>query len=81
MSITEVINSNSRTQDVCAERMVIAYYMRNQGFTFKKIGEEINRDHSTVIHIINRCKDLISIRDKRVLDAMKSYQLFFGNPE
>ncbi len=81
MSITEVINSKSRSQDVCTERMVIAYYMRNHGFTYKKIGETINRNHSTVIHIVNRCKDLISIRDRRVLSAIESYQHSFANPE
>lgn len=40
-------------------RKCIFYSMRKNGFTYKRIGEMFNRDHSTVVHGISSVEDWI----------------------
>lgn len=74
MSITEIINSNSHNSEVCTARMAIAYHLRMEGLSLNQVGQKIKRDHSTVHYLVERCKDLISVRDKKAIEAVKNYQ-------
>ena len=46
--------------DVLA-RTFIAYIMYNEGFSLYQIGKLIKKDHSTVMHYVNRTNDMISV--------------------
>lgn len=74
MSITEIINSTSKCSEICTARMAIAYNLRNSGLKVNEVGKKIKRDHSTVTYLVQKCKDLISVRDKKTIEAVKNYQ-------
>ena len=74
MSITEIINSTSKRHDICTARMAIAYNLRNSGLKVNEVGKKIKRDHSTVTYLVQKCKDLISVRDKKTIEAVQNYQ-------
>lgn len=75
MSIAEIINSKSKKADVCTCRMAIAYNLRTKtDMTLNQVGSIIKRDHATVHYLVEKCKDLISVRDRRTIEAVESYQ-------
>lgn len=74
MSIPEVINSTSKCSEICTARMAIAYHLRMEGLSLNQIGRKINRDHSTVHYLVEKCRDLISVRDNRTIEAVEKYQ-------
>lgn len=74
MSITEILNSRSRTQEVSTARMAIAYHLRMEGLSLNQVGAKIKRDHSTVHYLVEKCRDLISVRDRRTIEAVENFQ-------
>lgn len=72
--IAEEIVSRTRTAELNAKRMVVCLELRSQGLSLTAIGKMVNRNHSTVIHLINRANDLLSVKDPLLVNALKSYQ-------
>lgn len=50
-NITEVL-SKSRKQKTVFERACLAFYFRSQGYSTLKVGQILNRDHATILHLL-----------------------------
>jgi chromosomal replication initiator protein len=51
----ENVKSNSRKANFTQARQLFCYLARNHSeYSFPKIADEINRDHATVIHSVNK---------------------------
>ena len=61
----------TRRRDIVAYRQVFCYIARNSGYTFKAIGDVIQKDHATVIHSCRSISDLLEIKDP---DIVRLYQ-------
>lgn len=62
--------SVSRVRDYVEVRHVLMYIIFNRypGMTLKKIGSYFgNRDHSSVIHAVDKVTNMLEIRDKRII--------------
>ncbi len=67
----------SRKREIVNKRMFIFSMLRNEGMTFQQIADLFNLNHATVIHGINRFKDLKSTRDFSLyLDTQEYSSLF-----
>jgi hypothetical protein len=44
------VNTKSRKRDKVYARFVISKYLKNKGWSLQKIGEELNRDHSSIVY-------------------------------
>ena len=54
--------------------MAIAYHLRMEGLSLNQVGAKIKRDHSTVHYLVEKCRDLISVRDRRTIEAVENFQ-------
>jgi hypothetical protein len=52
------IFTRNRKRGAVEARMVFSSVLRKMGYTFKEIGTILRKDHSTVIHYINKAEDL-----------------------
>ncbi len=62
--------SVSRVRDIVEVRHVLMYIIFNRypGITLKKIGSYFGgRDHSSVIHAVEKVTNMLEIRDKRII--------------
>jgi len=72
----EGIRSQSREREFVVAREIAAHLLRRYGYTFKEIGEVINRSHSNVCHLVEEAEfwetdyDSFS-RELRLLDRVK----------
>ena len=48
--------SDDRHEKVVYVRTICAHEMRKRGYTLKEIGDELNRDHSTIVHSVTEYK-------------------------
>jgi hypothetical protein len=48
------VNTKSRKRDKVYARFVISKYLRNKGWSLQKIGEELNRDHSSIVYALKQ---------------------------
>ena len=55
--------------------------LRDNGYTFYKIAKLFNLHHATVIHGINRYKDLLKVKDVKLRVDTESYLNAFKNIE
>lgn len=63
----------TRVRDIVEVRHVLMYliFKNYPGMTLKKIGSYFgNRDHSSVIHAVDKVTDLLEIGDRRILDLI-----------
>lgn len=74
-SIREV---TSRHRPNIYYRQIFCYIARSYGFSFKKIGNYIIKDHATVIHATRQIEDLLEIRDT---DIVRIYNRVYANLE
>ena len=51
------ILSATRVKHFVKARIFISYFLRSKGFSLKRIGELMKRDHSTIIHHIKTFED------------------------
>ena len=42
-------------------RQFVAYRLHNEGYSYSEIGKVMNRDHSTITHLANRMRDMLSV--------------------
>lgn len=68
---------NKRSQENVCARRAIQQILRENGITFKRIGELTNCDHSTVLHSIKKHNEEyeIYIFYKKIYDFMKLHEL------
>ena len=59
--------------------MYLYTFMRKQGMSYHNIAKEFNRTHATVIHGLNRYKDLIKSNDAMIKIDTEEYEQIFGN--
>jgi chromosomal replication initiation ATPase DnaA len=60
----DLIMGKSKMQPETDARRVVAYLMRKHiGMVYKSIAMQLKRDHTTVIHNINKLQDLIFVND------------------
>lgn len=53
------ILEKTKRVDVVTYRIIVAEYLRNKGFTLKKIGKLLDKDHSTIIYYLSTAKTAI----------------------
>ncbi len=70
--IKEILLSKSRQKDIVSLRQIYCFICREKyNIELKNIGDRINRNHATVIHSVNKVKDLISIKDKETIKTLE----------
>lgn len=67
----------NRKRELINKRIFIFSMLRNEGMTFQQIADLFNLNHATVIHGINRFKDLKSTRDFSLKLDTQEYKCFF----
>ena len=71
-----LITSRDRAASVHAARSVVAYVLRQQGMSFPRIGNLLDRDHSTVMSMVGQVEkkiagnDLYALKVRRIAGAM-----------
>lgn len=73
------LDSPSRHATLNNKRMYLYTFMRKQGMSHQNIAKEFNRTHATVIHGLNRYKDLIRSNDAMIKVDTEEYEQIFGN--
>lgn len=69
VSVTKIL-SKTRRADVCLARFAVMFALREKGLTLPAIGRALGRDHSTVLHGLNRAAELRnSVRFKKLVGA------------
>jgi hypothetical protein len=71
------LRKKNRKRELINKRIFIFSMLRNEGMTFQQIADLFNLNHSTVIHGINRYKDLKSTRDFSLNLDTQEYKCFF----
>lgn len=51
----------SRKRENVLAKSCVAYIMRNEGFSTPKIGKVLNMDHSSILHLVKRVEDMLSL--------------------
>ena len=64
------IMSKSREFKCSFGRRMIAYQMRQEGFTLTKIGIYLNRHHASVVHMIQMMEDIFKFPGCFKMDEM-----------
>lgn len=56
----QLLLSRSRQSELIYPKMLICCFLKELDYTFEKIGESINRDHSTAVYYCKKADDLLS---------------------
>ena len=72
------LNSKERYSPLINKRMYMYTIMRKHGMNFQKIGSFFNRNHATIIHGIQRYKDLTKSNDAMLKVDTEEYEQIFG---
>ena len=68
------LTSKDRAYDIVAARHIMMYLMRKDDLmTLKAVGKVFSRDHSSVIHAVNRVLDAESSRDVKLIPKLKLF--------
>jgi hypothetical protein len=49
----ENVLAKGRSEPEVACRAVMAHYLRGRGMSFPRIGQMLNRDHTSILHLVN----------------------------
>jgi hypothetical protein len=49
----ETVLAKGRSEPQVACRAVMAHYLRNRGLSLPRIGQMLNRDHTSILHLVN----------------------------
>jgi chromosomal replication initiation ATPase DnaA len=80
----EQITGRSRTADLSHVRQIFCWTAHCEGYSAKTIGEQINRDYTTVARSIAVIYNFISINDKKtlhIIELLRPQSCQFPNPE
>ena len=53
--------TDSRERENTLIRSFVAYKLREEGYLYSDIGKMLRRDHSTITHLANRMRDMLSL--------------------
>lgn len=53
--------TESRERENTLIRSFVAYKLREEGYSYADIGKMMKRDHSTITHLANRMRDMLSL--------------------
>ena len=53
--------TEGRTRDDVLCRMFVAYILHQDGYSLSKIGEILNKNHSTVIYLVRTVNDMVEV--------------------
>lgn len=53
--------TDSRERENTLIRCIVAYKLREEGYSYADIGKMMKRDHSTITHLANRMRDMLSL--------------------
>ena len=53
--------TDSRERENTLIRSFVAYKLREEGYSYSDIGKMMKRDHSTITHLANRMRDMLSL--------------------
>lgn len=53
--------TDSRERENTLIRSFVAYKLREEGYSYADIGKMMKRDHSTITHLANRMRDMLSL--------------------
>jgi chromosomal replication initiation ATPase DnaA len=59
----EDLKGKSQITEIVIPRQVYWHYLKRHGFGPSQIGRMFKKDHATVIHGVNRARDLIDAKD------------------
>ena len=62
--LSEKDKKYSRQKEVVTARQCYCKIARDMGYTFMEIAKQIDKDHSTIIHAVNRSNDMLETNDK-----------------
>jgi chromosomal replication initiation ATPase DnaA len=70
ISMEQVLSKN-RHPEIVDVRQVYCYLARIcTGYSFREIGELAGQTHSSAIHAVNRIRDLLHVKDRKILEIM-----------
>jgi chromosomal replication initiation ATPase DnaA len=67
----EQIIRKDRAADLTLVRQLFCWIAHREGYSTKRIGKLINRDHTTILYSAQRIDDFLSINDKETLRLLK----------
>lgn len=53
--------TDSRERENTLIRSFVAYKLREEGYLYSDIGKMLRRDHSTITHLANKMRDMLSV--------------------
>ena len=62
------VDSKVKNNEVVECRIIYAKILRDRGWTMNRIGDTINKNHSTIVHYIKKYKDTIHYNKKHGLE-------------
>ena len=72
----------SKSQPLCDSRRIVAAHLRKRGYSLPEIGRELNRHHTTIIHLLRSHQELIeSDANYRLLVELCEVQFLDSPPE
>lgn len=74
------ILTETRERDVVFGRRMVAYAMREEGFSLHAIGKRLNLDHSTICALVKRMQDVIeySYLAKEEFYLWNQFKMYMG---
>ncbi len=58
---TSWILTDSRERENTIIRSFVSYHLHEEGYSYSEIGKMMKRDHSTITHLANRMRDMLSL--------------------
>jgi chromosomal replication initiation ATPase DnaA len=82
---TEDLKSKSRKREIVIVRQMVCYLTRkhfaSRFLSFQRIGERVNRDHSSVIYSYREIENMLENKDKHVTDLFNEILCVIGSNE
>ena len=69
--------SRNRSKEDTLIRAFVTYALKSEGYGYSEIGRLLERDHSTVIHLYNKVKDMLSVPNvyREDIEMLRTFDL------
>lgn len=73
--------SRNRSKEDTTIRAFVSYALKREGYGYSEIGRLLERDHSTVIHLYNKVKDMLSVPNvyREEIEMLRTFELLLDN--
>jgi chromosomal replication initiation ATPase DnaA len=68
----EDLQSGKRFPYIVTARHVYCYIARRKKYSMQRIGQLIHRNHSSVLHAVNKIEDMIEIKDRSTIELLQN---------